>query len=153
MSYLVGKYKKKVDSKSRLLLPAEIRAIINTDPDPYLYIRVVPDLPLAIVFPPETYSQLQSKYRAFPIGNPYRLQFYALTVAHARTVDKDGRVNIPGFPTGAAVVVGNGDSFYVTTPKLQELLESNTEDLGAGDSIYSLEDTLFALLAKEEGSP
>ena len=147
MDPLTGKYTRHVDNKSRLMIPMDLREHLGAEKGDPIYIHYAPKIHLAIVLPSETYQRVQEVYNKLPMSHPSRIHFN--TTVYKKRLDKDGRLQVGNFRKCRVVVVGNGDSFYITSSSLQKLLESNT-DVPTNDdpcTFFSLEDTLSKLLS------
>ena len=144
MYNLYGTYDKNTDHKGRLVIPARLRRRIEgiDGENPDIWIRVSPELPIAVFYPVGAYEEQQKSYLRRPEADPGRIAFFAF-FDDMMGWDTQGRMNLgTGFADIEGFVVGNGDSMFFTTKENLGLLIGNESK---PEGRYLLEDALREL--------
>ncbi|NOY65612.1 MAG: division/cell wall cluster transcriptional repressor MraZ [Nitrospirae bacterium] len=118
-----GKFHHQVDSKGRLMLPSELRTVLQTNynNNNTLYITLSATDKCLHIYPLEEWQRLQDKVRSLPPSKK-SVKYYMRRViasAHECELDKQGRILIPvdlredASINGETVVVGQIDKIEV----------------------------------------
>lgn len=118
-----GKFHHQVDSKGRLMLPSELRAVLQTNynNNNTLYITLSATDKCLHIYPLEEWQHLQDKVRSLPPSKKSVKYFMRRVIAsaHECELDKQGRILIPvdlredANINGETVVVGQIDKIEV----------------------------------------